>query len=138
MSKNADKKEFLESYKWNRMRAQQLESEIMKCRLNELPGAVTLSGMPRGFGGGKDLSDYAARLDDLVRELYAMRDRMIEAMAAVSMAIDAVEDPRCALLLRYKYIQMDTWREIANAMGYSEDYVRRRLHAKALEMFTIP
>ncbi len=135
---NEAKKAFLERYKWDIKALEEIEGEITACRLGALPGAIQYTGMPHGSGNDTDLSDYAAKIDDLLIEFRAKREKAIRDLREISAAVEAVEDAKSNILLRYKYIQCKDWDEIAVCMGHSEAYVRRSLHSKALKNFKIP
>jgi len=135
---NEAKKDFLNRYKWGKVALAEIETEINACRMGALPGGINYDGMPHGSGDLSDLSDYAARLDDLLMQFRVKRTQLIDDLHEISAAIEAVEDPRSNILLRYRYIQLKDWGDIADAMGYVEDYVRRTLHSRALRDFEIP
>ena len=135
---NEAKKDFLSRYKWGKIALDEIETEINACRMGALPGGINYDGMPHGSGDLSDLSDYAARLDDLLMQFRTKRTQLIDDLHEISAAIEVVEDPRSNILLRYRYIQLKDWGDIADAMGYVEDYVRRTLHSRALRDFEIP
>ena len=135
---NEAKKEYLSRYRWGIKALEEIEREITQCRLGALPGAIAYDGMPHGSGDSSDLSDYAVKIDGLIMKYRRKREELIDSLHEISEAIEAVEEPRCNILLRYRYIQLKSWRFIANQMVYSEDYVRRELHSLALKLFTIP
>jgi hypothetical protein len=135
---NEAKRDFLMRYHWDLKAIEELESEITACRLGALPGAIRYTGMPRGSGNTSDLSDYAVRIDELLAKLKAKREETISDLHDIIHAIEAVDDARACVLLRYKYIQRKTWREVAALMDYDEVYVKRELHSEALQKFKLP
>ena len=135
---NKQKKDYLSRYMWYVVKLDEIDQEISKCRMNALPGSPAYDGMPHGSGSDADLSNYAAELDRLILEFKENREKCIKALREISAAIEAVKEPKYNILLRYKYIQLKSWRETADAMGYVPEYVRRELHSKALEAFEIP
>lgn len=135
---NEKKKNYLSRYGWDIKAIEEIEGEITACRLGALPGAVSYDGMPHGSGDKTDLSDYAVEIDDLLCKFRNKRKEAIRDLKEISDAIEAVEDARSNVILRYKYIQLKKWREIADAMNYTEDYVKRELHSVALQNFKIP
>ena len=137
MASNEDKKKYLNRYRWDIQALEEIEGEITKCRLGALPGGLNYDGMPHGSSGSSDLSDYAAKIDELLMEFRTKREHLMKDLREISHAIEAVEDQRSNILLRYRYIQLKSWGFIAEAMGYTEDYVKRELHGKALNDFKI-
>ena len=55
-----------------------------------------------------------------------------EIMAEVLETIDKVTDPNHRQLLFERYIQDKEWKDIADDISYTEEYVRGELHGKAL------
>ena len=134
---NEAKKNYLSRYRWSVLKLSEIEKEITHCRLGALPGSPVYDGMPHGSGGESDLSDYAVKLDELIMEFKAVRERALKETRQITQAIEAIEDPCSNILLRYRYIQLKTWAQIGDAMGYSEVHVKR-LHGIALNHFDIP
>ena len=135
---NEAKKEFLSRYRWGVQALEEIDNEINACRLGALPGAISYDGMPHGSGDMSDLSDYAVKLDGLIMKFRLKRESLIDELHEISSAIEAVEDPRCNILLRYRYIQLKKWEDIATYMNYHVDYVKRELHGYALSQFKLP
>lgn len=141
---NEAKYKYLMRYKWDVLKVKSIEHEIIRCRLEALPGAVNYDGMPHGSGSNTDLSDYAVKLDELVKELEQSRIKTLEDMSSILYAIDEVtmsdskNGAKYSILLRYKYVDDLSWEETADAMGYTENYVKGCLHGKALSVFKIP
>lgn len=141
---NEAKYKYLMRYKWDVLKVKAIEREIIRCRLEALPGAVNYDGMPHGSGSNTDLSDYAVKLDELVKELERSRIKTLEDMSSILYAIDEVtmsdskNGAKYSILLRCKYVDDLSWEETADAMGYTENYVKGCLHGKALSVFKIP
>lgn len=135
---NEEKKNYLMRYKWGQMRIAQIEDEIIQLRLSALPGAIKYDGMPHGSGGvDAGMPRYAAMLDELIDKLRKTREQLISELNDVINAINMVEDPRFCILLKYRYIQLKRWEEIASIMGYSTTHVKR-MHGEALRAFSVP
>lgn len=138
---NQEKKEYLERYKWTSIEVKKLKEQINELKASALPGAISYDGMPHGSGGGKfDLSDYAARLDGLIQKYRQTHRRKLKELHDITEALDQleqkdVESIKFATLLRLRYVHGYDWEQIATDMGYSEDYVKRRLHSLALTAF---
>ena len=136
---NEEKKKYLMRYKWGKKKIEEIGQEIVQLRLSALPRAITYDGMPKGPAPTSDmLSGYAAELDRLIADLEASGEKLYAELSEMIRAIEAVEDPRCSILLRYRYIQLKNWMYIAEQMGYSEVYVKGELHGMALNLFKIP
>ena len=138
---NQEKKEYLKRYKWTSIEVKKLKEQINELKASALPGAISYDGMPHGSGGGKfDLSDYAARLDGLIQKYRQTHRRKLKELHDITEALDQLElkdseSIKFATLLRLRYVHGYDWEQIATDMGYSEDYVKRRLHSLALTAF---
>lgn len=133
---NEEKKEYLRSYRRAKKEALVLEEAIEELRSNRIsPSMRRPDGMPKG-NGGSDLSAYAARLDELERELQAKKWEAIDRYHQVCADILAVPGETERQLLQYRYINGYTWEQIAVKMGYSWRQVHY-IHKRALERFEI-
>ena len=132
LTENEKKKLFLKSYMQAKNDVFRLEMQLAELRLNKLtPSMVPDDGMPHA-SGISDLSDYAARVDELERELLQKRYKRIRAFQKVQEAIEAMENDREKEILTYRYLQGMKWEEIAVKMGYSWQHVHK-IHASALK-----
>lgn len=137
-SENKEKKRFLIRYRFGVIKLKEISAEIDALRLGALPGGISYDGMPHGSGNMTDLSDYVADIDELITLYKETAGKNLRDLKQITRAIEAVEDPRCNILLRYRYIQLKDWAFIADRMGYSEIHVRGKLHSLALNAFKIP
>lgn len=136
---NEIKKEYLNSYRWCMKALEQTDREITQLRLKALPGGISYDGMPHGSGSNNaDLSNYVSELDKYLQKFKAQRDALMSNLDAIIRAIDQVKDVRSRVLLRYRYVELRTWPEVAKLMGYDETYVKRDLHGAALRYFKVP
>lgn len=136
LTENEKKKLFLKSYMQAKNDVFRLEMQLAELRLNKLtPSMVPDDGMPHA-SGISDLSDYAARVDELERELLQKRYKRIRAFQKVQEAIEAMENDREKEILTYRYLQGMKWEEIAVKMGYSWQHVHK-IHASALKNLKI-
>ena len=87
--------------------------------------------MPHGTDK-KDLSDYAAKVDEIEQELVAARYSRICAFQDVQKRIETMEDEREKDLLTYRYLRGLKWEEVAVRMDYSWQHTHK-VHSRALE-----
>ena len=131
-------KEYLLKYQAARRRAERIERQIRELKEKySLPSAIRYSDMPKSLNVEHDLSDYAAKLDELVGYLVKTYSVCIGIEGDILKRLDMMEDEKEAELLRLKYIQGLTWTEIATTTPY---YIRHiyRIHGKALDHFPLP
>ena len=131
---NEKKKEYLWKYR-DALRSQlAIEEEIDQLRTDKMyPASMQQDGMPHG-SGCSDLSGYVAKLDELLRDLKDQLEKKIEIRREITQKIDAMPDETESLLLRYRYIHLLTWEQVAVKMGYSWKHIHR-LHSSALQNF---
>lgn len=127
---NEKKKAFLNSYRKAREELKRLEEERQEVRLNKLLPSQVIDGMPHG-SGGSDLSVYAAKIDEIEREINAARYQCIRTLLYVKNAINEMEDEKEKELLTYRYIRCLSWEKVAEKMGYSYRHTTK-LHGRAL------
>lgn len=113
---------------------EQLEEEIARNRSTQLPGAVRYDRDRVQTSPEDKLAEYAAAFDALAQrqakemlKLARKRDRIIH-------QLDHMENLTMARLLRYRYIDLLSWRKIADRMNYSYTRIRHK-HAEALNEF---
>lgn len=132
-SENDIKKEYLWQYRKALLKEKAIEEEIYQLRLDKVAPSLIQDGMPHG-SGGSDLSGYAAKMDELFRELKEQMEKRIDLRLQISRKIEAMPDETESLLLRYRYIQGLKWEDIALRMDYSWRGVHK-VHARALQHF---
>lgn len=132
-SENDIKKEYLYQYRKALLKEKAIEDEICQLRLDKVAPSLVQDGMPHGSGGG-DLSGYAAKMDELFRELKDQMEKRIDLRLQISRKIEEISDETESLLLRYRYIQGLKWEDIALRMDYSWRGIHK-VHARALQHF---
>lgn len=138
VSENDRKKEYLRSYRQHVRRIHRINAEIAELRSMKLhPSMKPDDGMPHGSGGQGDLSGYAAKLDEMIRELIEERYLRIKTYQAIACQIKRMKSRNESDVLFYRYIKAMDWWDIAELMGFSERQIYR-IHGKALVHFEIP
>mgnify|MGYP005780435343 CR=1 FL=1 len=110
-----------------------IEEQLAELRASKISPSLISDGIPHGTDIS-DLSDYAAKVDELERELIQKRYDRICSFQRVQTAIEAVEDEAEKDLLTYRYLRGMKWEEIAVKMGYTWQHIHK-IHAKALKNF---
>lgn len=132
-TENDIKKEYLWQYRKALLKEKAIEEEIYQLRLDKVAPSLIQDGMPHG-SGGSDLSGYAAKMDELFRELKEQMEKKIAVRLEISRKIEEMADETESLLLRYRYIQGLKWEDIALRMDYSWRGIHK-VHARALKNF---
>lgn len=133
---NEIKKEFLLGYKIAKLDVRRLEEQLAELQASKLsPSCMIGDGMPHAHEPS-DLSAYAARVDEIEREIIEARYRRIEAFCRIQAAIEDMVNEQEKILLRYRYLKLMNWCEIAERMSTSYRHVLR-IHGNALKNITI-
>lgn len=132
-TENEIKKEYLQSYRSAVISETQIKEEIDQLRMDKMFPGLIQDGMPHG-SGGSDLSAYAAKLDELLSDLKDQMDKRIQLRREIVKKIEAMDSETEKAVLRYRYIHMLKWEEIAVKMHYGYRNVLK-VHGRALEHF---
>lgn len=131
---NQKKKEYLNGYRIARKKEQRIFDQIQTLRADKMfPGSQKITDMPKGTNQ-TDLSDYIARFDDLIHELYADRADAVKQYNKIYRDIKAVEDEREVAVLIYRYLDGERWENICCLMDLKWAQVHR-IHSNALNNF---
>lgn len=107
-----------------------LEEDIAQIRAEKMSIRHIVDGMSHA-SGYSDLSDYAAKLDELERKLIQARYKRVTIYTEVFDRIERIEDETEKELLTYRYLKGNTWEQIADKMLYCVTQVHR-IHNNAL------
>lgn len=133
---NEAKKQFLRKYQSLLRKEKHLEQEIESIRSRYTGQAITYSDMPHGTDQ-RDLSDFAAEVDDLLRDLEATRWQTIHQYHLIMIGIEAITDEREQEVLRLRYLHDMEWQDIADEMKWDRITIWR-IHGDALLHFETP
>lgn len=96
----------------------------------------TLSDMPKSHNRTSKIENGIATIDEIEAQINNDIDDLVDLRTEIEGKIDAVEDMRLRELLKCRYMDCQTWEEIAYENGYSWRHVFR-MHEKALDEITI-
>ena len=133
---NELKKEYLNGYKYARMRAKRVAEQIRQLRLDTMFPCLQGDGMPRG-SNQSDLSDYMERHDELMEELKKEELDAVAQYTDIHRAIRQMQDDEEKEILERKYLMQQTWEKIAEEIGCDRRTAMRK-HGNALKNFKIP
>lgn len=136
MTENDKKKVFLWSYQDSKCKMIRMDEQLKELEENKLSIRVTGDGMPHG-NGKSDLSDYAAKHDEIERDIIRERYQSVKRFVSVRKAIEEMENEKEKTILTYRYLRDYDWDEIACKTGYCLQWVHK-LHARGLGHFKIP
>jgi argininosuccinate lyase len=124
-------KEYLNQYKRMMEEVRCLDVEIEELWTQLTSATSNNDGMPKGTVQDRQTKLHAIMADKLQTKRAKKKDAE-EVMAEVLETIDKVTDPNHRQLLFERYIQDKEWKDIADDISYTEEYVRGELHGKAL------
>lgn len=134
---NEKKKRYLRQYRKHARRIARIDAEIKEIRMLKLNPALSMGdGMPKG-SSQKDLSDFAANIDQMEEELRNEGIKLVKSYNRIIHRIKNLKNKNESDVLFYKYIKDMTFWEISKVMGYSERHITR-LHGTALTHLELP
>lgn len=131
---NEKKKQYLRRYLVAKRCVDLLLEQIESLRENKMSPSGTLDGMPHG-SGTSDLSGYAARLDELMRELEAEREMQMVTYHEIWNQVKKISNATEQEVLTRRYLIGQSWEKIAVEMHYSYRQIIR-IHGAALQHFS--
>lgn len=124
-------KEYLKQYQKMMEEVRCLDVEIEELWTQLTSATSSNDGMPKGTAQDRQTKLHAIMADKLQTKK-GKKQVAEEIMAEVLETIDKVTDPNHRQLLFERYIQDKEWKDIADDISYTEEYVRGELHGKAL------
>lgn len=131
---NEEKKQYLRRYQAAKRRAKMIQEEIEELRSSKTSPVGLGDGMPHG-SGTSDLSGYAARWDELVRELEAEKEMQMVTYREIWNQVKKIPNATEQEVLNRRYLIGQSWEKIAVEMHYSYRQIIR-IHGEALQHFS--
>ena len=130
---NEEKKKYLNGYHCSKRREQRLIQQIADLRSQKMNPSLQMDGMPKG-NKHSDLSEYAAKLDALIRKLEQEREESVKQYEEIHTQIHKMQDEMERDVLIRRYLMGETWEQIAAEMNYNYRSVLK-IHGRALKNF---
>ncbi len=130
---NNQKKEYLGGYERALRQMERSELRINEMRINKICPSYILDGMPRA-SGYKDLSGYAAILDEEERKYMKARYQRIKLCREISDKIEGIDNEDEKDVLMCRYIKLMKWEDISEKLGFSIQHIHR-IHGKGIKNF---
>ena len=131
---NEEKKQYLRRYQAAKKRAKMIQEEIDELRSSKTSPVGLGDGLPHG-SGTSDLSGYAARWDELVRELEAEKEMQMVTYREIWNQVKKIPNATEQEVLNRRYLIGQSWEKIAVEMHYSYRQIIR-IHGEALQHFS--
>ena len=134
---NERKKAYLRRYLNAKRKQELIETEIDELRIKQMtPSGLKQDGMPRGSNYGGDLSEYAAQLDELDKELKHQLCEKLRIRKEIVEKIESMKDETEGLVLRMRYIHGMKMYQIADKIE-CEERTAYRIFKRALQNIKI-
>lgn len=131
---NEEKKQYLRRYQAAKKRAKMIQEEIDELRSSKTSPVGLGDGLTHG-SGTSDLSGYAARLDELMRELEAEKEMQMVTYHEIWNQVKKIPNATEQEVLTRRYLIGQSWEKIAVEMHYSYRQIIR-IHGAALQHFS--
>lgn len=131
---NEEKKQYLRRYQVAKRREKLIQDAIAELRSSKTSPVGLGDGLPHG-SGTSDLSGYAARLDELLRELEAEREMQMVTYREIWNQVKKIPNATEQEVLNRRYLIGQSWEKIAVEMHYSYRQIIR-IHGEALQHFS--
>ena len=135
------KKDFLDRYHdlMLRARCKRLVLDQLREDYSSIQGVeCETHGHPRSRGHTSDMSGLWARIETHRRELDATLRQAEGLLRQIQEALEALHDPRAALIISRRHIDRQSWKEIAGDVGLSSESRTREIYVKALDRLKVP
>lgn len=131
-------KEYLRQARTLDMRINNHLSEAERLRSLLERSTSTLTGMPRSGSYDSDRREtIMQRVWDLEAQIDTEIDKLVDLKTDIRKRINKVRDDRYQALLEARYLNHNTWEQIAEDMNYDRRQVTR-LHGRALMEIDVP
>ena len=130
------KKEYLLQYKNAQREVDRLINERAKWIARATKVTPTYTGMPHGGNNEDRMQSAVERIAKVEEELNTKIVRLVDLRREIETTIQTVGDERLETVLKYRYIDDMTFKQIARKMSYDYYYVCH-LHGEALKKMTI-
>lgn len=128
-----EKVRYLSRYKQMLMRETETIENIEMLRMRYMATPTKLiDDMPHSHNAEHDLSEYAAEVDELFRELNEQMSEAHKIRREIISRIEAIEDEQFVTLLRLVYLHDKDLHTVADTLCISYDWAKH-LHGHALD-----
>ena len=124
-------KNFLKGYQNALKKLETIRLQIDELRASQLGGCINYTDMPKAHNI-KDLSDYAAKYDELLRKFCDEKNEALCQMEQIHQVISTLQNQEEQKLLVLRYIKKYGWDKLPEHMNMSKTSIHR-VHSKALQ-----
>ena len=131
-----DALEFLKNIRKERHELRSLKGSIEEYRLLLMPSGIRYDKDKVQAPASDRTAQAVAEMMEIEAQHDELASRIRTDIILAEKLVAQVQSPECRELLRLRYLsggyRLLTWSAVAGRMGYSEDYVKGKLHGKAV------
>lgn len=132
---NEEKKQYLKAYRRLQNDIDQKLGECEKWRCLAEKATAVISNTPKGHGANR-IESAVEHVIVLEKQIDEEIDQLISLRRKIEKAIYGIPDNTLRMIMKYRYIDGDTWEAIAEKIHYSYRNVCY-MHGKALNLINI-
>lgn len=133
----AQKKSYLSKIREYDHKIKVAQEELLEA-LSQSGTTINYSGMPKsGAPDGTKIELHIEKTEQIQKKIFELKSRRNKIKRNIETNLSKMSDYELANLLKYRYIDMLTWREVANKLHTTKGYARNKMHLKALKEFKV-
>ena len=133
----AQKKNYLSKIKEYDHKIKVVQEELLEV-LSQSGTTINYSGMPKGGApDGTKTELHIEKTEQIRKEISELKTKRNKIKSDIKIKLYKMADHELASLLKYRYVDGLTWREVANRLHTTKGYVRNKMHLKALKEFKL-
>lgn len=132
MTETEKKKEYMNGYKNATEDIRKMQERYSELKMSKIYPSVISDGMPHA-SNKTDLSGYAAKVDEMERNIVKARYNRVKKKQEIEEAIKTVEKEEERTILFLRYIRLLSWNQVMDVTGIRPLYKIFRLHGRALK-----
>jgi len=134
--KHKEKIKYLNQYKFLNAEVDRKIKEMEDWKNKIYSVTATLTDMPRSNSRRDKISDGIAAVNEIEENINGDIDKLLKVRKDVQSKIDTIDDLKLRELMKCRYLDFNTWEEIAYKNGFSWQWVYK-LHEKSLDKIII-
>lgn len=134
--KHKEKMKYLNQYKFLNAETDRKIKELEDWRNKIYSITGTLTDMPKSNSRRDKISDGIAAINEIEENINGDIEKLLKVRKDVQNKIDTIEDLKLRELMKCRYLDFNTWEEIAYKNGFSWQWVYK-LHEKSLDKIKI-
>lgn len=133
----AQKKNYLSKVKEYDHKIKAAQEELLEA-LSQSGTTINYSGMPKGGAPSGTKTELSIEKTEQIKtKISELKTRQNNIKRDIIIKLQKMPHQELADLLKYRYVDGLTWREVANKLHTTKGYARNKMHLKALKEFKL-